>query len=131
MALGQSADGRVAGHGADGVGVDDADQRAAAHARGGKRRLAAGVARTDYGDVKIGHHGLVPGNAVLSGMEERRRRPLAAWLEKLATIKIPAALCKVYRCPEPAESGAAGLSIAPWRGPLVDQNDLTVAGRYD
>ena len=71
VALGQAADGRVAGHGADGVGVDDADERPAAHARRGQGRLAAGVAGADYGNVKISHV-LVPGVAVVwSGKSEK------------------------------------------------------------
>jgi hypothetical protein len=63
--------------------------------------------------------------------EHGRERPLAGWLAKFITIKIHAALCKVYRCPGPAEGGAADLFFAPGRRPPVDQNDLTVNGRYD
>ena len=55
LPLGQAADGGVAGHGADGIGVDDADQGAAAHAGSGQRGLATGMTRADDGDVKISH----------------------------------------------------------------------------
>jgi hypothetical protein len=63
--------------------------------------------------------------------EDGRERPLAGWLAKAVTIKIPAVLCKVYRCPGAAEGGASGLFFAPGCRSPVGQNDLTVNGRYD
>ena len=51
MPLGGSADGGVARHIADGVGVDGKDCRAASEPRRGQRRLNSGVARTDHGHL--------------------------------------------------------------------------------
>jgi hypothetical protein len=42
--LGHAADGGVAGHGRDGLDLPREDQRGQAHARGGERGLAPGVA---------------------------------------------------------------------------------------
>ena len=57
VALGQAADRRVAGHGADGVGVDDGDKGAAAHPGGGQGRFAAGMAGADHGNIILIHGG--------------------------------------------------------------------------
>ncbi len=51
LSLGQSADGWVARHLADGVQVHGQEQRLASHARGSQRRLDAGMARPDDDDV--------------------------------------------------------------------------------
>src|SRR5580658_2581267 len=53
MALGDAADGGVAGHLGDQVEVHGDDRRLEAHARGGHGRFAAGVACADYGDVEL------------------------------------------------------------------------------
>ena len=63
MAFGQAADGRVAGHGPDGVGVDDRDKGPAAHSRRGQGRLAAGMAGADYGNI-IFIHGVRDGGVL-------------------------------------------------------------------
>ena len=51
MALAEAADGRVAGHLADGLGLVGQQRRARAAARGRRRRLAAGMAAADDDDV--------------------------------------------------------------------------------
>jgi hypothetical protein len=55
VSLGQATNGWVTGHGANRVGVDDADKSTASHAGGGKSRFAAGVSRAYYGNIKINH----------------------------------------------------------------------------
>ena len=51
MALAQPADGRIAGHLADGIGVDGQQEGLATHARRRKRRLNAGMARTQDDNI--------------------------------------------------------------------------------
>ena len=48
MALGDAADGGVAGHLRDEVEIQREERRAQAHARRGDGRFAAGVSRADY-----------------------------------------------------------------------------------
>jgi hypothetical protein len=48
MALGDPADGWVAGHLRDEVHVEGEERGAQAHARGGSRGFAAGMAGADY-----------------------------------------------------------------------------------
>ena len=63
VTFGETADGRVAGHRPDGVGIDHRQQRFAAQPGGGQGRFTAGVAGTDHGDIKgveVVHDGLVP-----------------------------------------------------------------------
>jgi hypothetical protein len=55
VSFGQAADGRIAGHGADGVGVDDADQGAAAHSGRRQRGFAPGVSGADHGNIEFIH----------------------------------------------------------------------------
>ena len=55
MALAQPADGRIAGHLADGRRVMGDQQRPRAHARRRRRRLAAGMTAADDNDVKAIH----------------------------------------------------------------------------
>ena len=60
MAFGQSADGRIAGHLADGVGIDGQQQRRATHPRRGQRRFDSGMAGPDDNHViflRINEHG--------------------------------------------------------------------------
>src|SRR5690606_1674213 len=52
MPLAQPPDGRIAGHLADGVQAMGGKERARAHARGGRGRLASGVAATDHDDIE-------------------------------------------------------------------------------
>ena len=52
MALAEPADGRVAGHLADGLELVGDQRRACAHARGGGGRLAAGMSAANYNDIK-------------------------------------------------------------------------------
>jgi len=53
VALGQTADGRVAAHGSDGIGVAKENSGAAAHAGRGQGRFAAGMAGADDDDVVL------------------------------------------------------------------------------
>src|SRR3546814_2957824 len=57
MSFAESADRRIAGHGADRFAreADQSDGRA--HARGGCRGLRAGVAAADDNDVELSRHG--------------------------------------------------------------------------
>ena len=56
MPLGQTANGGIAAHGADGVGIDDTDQGAAAQTGRSQGRLATRMARADNGNIKIQHN---------------------------------------------------------------------------
>ena len=60
MALAEPADGRVAGHRADGGEAMGDQRRARAHARGCGRRLAAGMAAADDDHVEAGIHQTSP-----------------------------------------------------------------------
>ena len=63
MALAEPADGRIAGHLADGGEAVGDQRRARAHARRGGRGLAAGMAAADDDDVEafvVPVHGPVP-----------------------------------------------------------------------
>ena len=51
MSLARAADGGVAGHQGYRIQIEGKQQRFAAHARAGKRSLAARVARADYDDI--------------------------------------------------------------------------------
>ena len=53
MALAEPADGRVAGHLADGGEAVGNERRACAHARGRGRGLAAGMATADDDDIEM------------------------------------------------------------------------------
>ena len=55
MPLAQTADGRVATHGADGVQVERDERHACAHAGGNSGGLYAGMAAADHDDVKMLH----------------------------------------------------------------------------
>ncbi len=57
MALAESANGRVAGHRADGRKPMRDQRRGRAHARGGGRGLAAGMPATDHDDIEALIHG--------------------------------------------------------------------------
>ena len=52
VALAETADGRIAGHGADGRGAMRDQRRLRAHARGRGRGLAAGMPAADHDDVE-------------------------------------------------------------------------------
>ena len=56
MALAETANGRIAGHGADGGETMGDQRRLRAHASGRGRRLTAGVAATDNDHVEAGVH---------------------------------------------------------------------------
>ena len=51
MSLARAADGGIAGHQGYRIQIEGKQQRFAAHARAGKRSLAARVARADYDDI--------------------------------------------------------------------------------
>ena len=87
MALAEPADGRIAGHLADGrEGMRD-ERGARAHARRRRRRLAAGVAAAHYDHIElgVGHRSEFPGfradpNAPAAGIKGR-----AGWLTRRFT----------------------------------------------
>ena len=56
MAFAEPADGGIAGHGADGGEAMGDQRRARAHARGGGRRLTAGMAAADDNHIETGVH---------------------------------------------------------------------------
>ena len=60
MALAEPADRGIAGHRADGREAVRDQRRSRAHARGRRRRLAAGVAAADHDDVEVLVHGHSP-----------------------------------------------------------------------
>jgi hypothetical protein len=51
VGFGQAADGRIAGHPGGGEGIHGDQSGADAHAGGGQRRLATGMAGTDYNHI--------------------------------------------------------------------------------
>ncbi len=57
VSFGKTADGGIAGHGTDGIGVDYGDQRSAAHAGAGQRRFTAGMSGTYDNDIVFVHLG--------------------------------------------------------------------------
>ena len=72
VSLGQTADGRVAGHLADGVRIDGQEQSLAAHPRRRQRRLDPGMAGSDDDDVifpGINEHGW---NVTANGSDKSR-----------------------------------------------------------
>src|SRR5690606_13929300 len=55
MALAEAANGRIAGHLANGFNLMRDQKRRRPKSRGGRRRLAARMAAADHNDIKSGH----------------------------------------------------------------------------
>ena len=82
VALAEPADGRIAGHGADGGEAMGDQGRARAHAGGCSRRLTAGVAASDNDHVEAGVHPKILQDAGLvanAGLTVKTRPYVAPW----------------------------------------------------
>ena len=55
MAFCQTSDGRIAGHGPDGIGIDDRDKSATTHSGSSEGGLAAGMSGADHGNIIFIH----------------------------------------------------------------------------
>ena len=98
VALAEPADGRIAGHLADGVEAVRYQRRARAHAGSGGRGLTAGMAATDHDDVEV-----LPGHIrVRTGPElARNLSESGPWRKRLALRMISGddlwPHCRAYR----------------------------------
>ena len=82
MALAEPADGRIAGHRADGGEAMGDQRRARAHAGGRSRRLTAGVAAADNDHVEAGVHPKILQDAGLvanAGLTVKTRPGAVSW----------------------------------------------------
>ena len=79
MAFAETADRGIAGHGADGREPVGDERRARAHARGGGRGLAAGMAATDDDHIEASVHRIfLQQGSVLAKAESAVKRPIGA-----------------------------------------------------